>query len=187
MGGSRAPGADDNGSGSSNLIETLRIFAQGPQPERTVEFYFYAAEELGLVGSGEVARQYKSQAKDVVSVMQLDMTAFPGLGVNNIGSINDFTHPWLQAYLKGIVTSYLPGVTVTDFRCGYGCSDHASWFNEGFPSFAPFEADMNKMNRKIHTTGDVIGDFLNFDHSAIFSKIALAYLMDMSNSTRRVE
>lgn len=184
---SQAPGADDNASGSANIAEALFILAQhNLQPKRTVEFYWYAAEELGLIGSGEIAKSYKQQQKDVVSVLQLDMTAYPGQGVNRIGNVTDFTHPWLQAYLKQIVGNYLPHVEVYDFKCGYGCSDHASWFNEGFPAFTPFEATMNNMNRRIHTANDIIGNILNFEHSAIFSKIALAYILDMGNSRTRV-
>lgn len=185
-GSGRAPGADDNASGSANLLEALRILANEPQPQRTIEFYWYAAEEIGLVGSNEIATAAKNAGRDVISVMQLDMTLHPGNGFKRIGNVTDYTHPWLQEYHRQLVSTYLPDVTVIDFRCGYGCSDHASWYNKGYASFAPFEADMDSMNNLIHTAKDVINSNSNFEHSAVFSKIALIYLMDMGNSSKRV-
>lgn len=84
-GGKTAPGADDNASGSANLVEALRILSTKPQPQRTIEFMWYAAEEVGLVGSADIAKRYKAEKKDVVAVLQLDMTLFAGSGELVIG------------------------------------------------------------------------------------------------------
>ncbi len=62
-GSKAAPGADDNASGSSNLIEALRIMMTKAQPKRTVEIFWYAGEESGLLGSAEIAKQYKAEKK----------------------------------------------------------------------------------------------------------------------------
>ena len=49
---SRSPGADDDASGIATLSEVIRAaMALGYQPERTVKFMAYAAEEVGLRGS----------------------------------------------------------------------------------------------------------------------------------------
>lgn len=71
-----APGADDDGSGSTNLLETLRVLLHaGFIPETPIEFHWYAGEELGLLGSLDIARHYKQEGKAVSGMMQLDMTA----------------------------------------------------------------------------------------------------------------
>lgn len=185
FGGSKpAPGADDNASGSANLIETLRVFAAQKQPERTVEFYWYAGEESGLLGSAEIARAYKDAKKNVVAVMQLDMTLFPGSGEFVFGNITDYTSAWLRDYIVELNKLYVNAKIVED-KCGYGCSDHASWYRQGFPTVMPFEATTSTMNRNIHTDRDLIDSKSNFDHSLLFSKLALAYLMDLSNSTKK--
>lgn len=183
-GGNHAPGADDNASGSANLIEALRILSTKAQPKRTVEFYWYAAEEAGLLGSAEIAKRYKSENKDVIAVLQLDMTLYPGSGEMVIGSMTDFTSAWLRDYLKSINTVYLNARLIED-KCGYGCSDHASWHRQGFPTLMPFEAAMRGMNGNIHTGKDVISPQLNFRHSAMYSKIALVFAMDLANSQNR--
>ncbi|MFN8945590.1 MAG: M20/M25/M40 family metallo-hydrolase, partial [Pseudobdellovibrionaceae bacterium] len=172
-----APGADDNASGSSNLIEALQIVSQGDQAERTIEFFWYAGEESGLLGSAEIAKAYKAENKKVVGVLQLDMTLFPGSGEFVLGSMTDFTSLSMREYLKQINATYIGGKIVDD-KCGYGCSDHASWFRQGFPTIMPFESTFKGANSKIHTTSDVISSTSNFKHSAMFSKIAVALAMD---------
>ncbi|WP_374075974.1 M20/M25/M40 family metallo-hydrolase [Bdellovibrio bacteriovorus] len=183
-GGKGAPGADDNASGSANLIETLRILMDKPQPQRTVEIFWYAGEESGLLGSAEVAKQYKAEKKDVIAVLQLDMTLFPGSGELVIGSMTDFTSAWLRDYLKAMNETYLHARIVDD-KCGYGCSDHASWNRQGYPALMPFEATFKASNKNIHTSNDVISPESNFKHSAVYTKIALVLAMDLANSQVR--
>jgi leucyl aminopeptidase len=184
FGNGQAPGADDNASGSSNILEALRILSHQKQPERTIEFFWYAGEEGGLLGSAEIAQSYKSQKKDVIGVLQLDMTLFAGSGPFVLGSMTDFTSAWLRAYFENLNTLYIKAKIVND-KCGYGCSDHASWNRQGYPSLMPFEATFNDMNHNLHTSDDVIDAKSNFAHSAMFAKIAVAYAMDLSNSTLR--
>lgn len=184
FGGREAPGADDNASGSACLVEALRIISKGPQPHRTIEFMWYAAEEVGLVGSGEIAQGYRQQDKDVVAVLQLDMTLHPGSGAKRIASITDFTSPWLRDLLVQLNDHYI-GVEIINDRCGYACSDHASWYRQGYSTLMPFESTMNNYNRHIHTARDVINMDSNFEHAAKFAQIAVAFGKKLGYSTRR--
>ncbi len=45
------PGAGDNGTGTSVFLELARVMARGPQPNYTLKFIAFDAEELGLFGS----------------------------------------------------------------------------------------------------------------------------------------
>lgn len=176
-----APGADDNASGSSNILEALRIIASQPQPSRTIDFFWYAGEEGGLIGSSEIAQTYKQQGAQVIGVMQLDMTLFPGEGELVMGDMTDFTNPWLRQYMKALSDHYV-GARWKQDQCGYGCSDHASWHRQGYAAIMPFEAGFNTMNQNIHTSEDTITPALNFKHSAAFAKLAVAFALDLSNS-----
>ncbi len=180
---SPAPGADDNASGSANVLEILRVMAEQKPPERSIEFFWYAAEEIGLVGSAEIAKEYKNSDIDVVAVMQLDMTGFAGSGVFNISNISDYTSPWLRQVIEELNKHYA-GAIVHDSKCGYGCSDHASWYRQGFNTVFPSEAKFKNKNKKIHTKKDTI-DLLNFEHSLVFSKLGLAFAMELANSDMR--
>ena len=64
-----APGADDDGSGIAVLTEVLRIIVMsGYKPEKTVQIMGFAIEEIGLVGSREIASEYKRKGKNVIGM-----------------------------------------------------------------------------------------------------------------------
>lgn len=180
----RAPGADDNASGSANVLEALRVLLEHDPAERTLEFFWYAGEEGGLLGSQEIAQEYKSLNRDVVAVLQLDMTLYAGSGQFVLGSMTDFTSAWLRSYFESLNSTYIKAKIVED-KCGYGCSDHASWYRAGYPTLMPFEATFRDMNNNIHTETDIIDTASNFAHSAMFTKIAVAMALDLGNSQLR--
>jgi leucyl aminopeptidase len=61
-----SPGADDNGSGSVTIFESLRVLvSSGFLPKKPLEFHWYAAEEGGLLGSQKVVAKYKEDGIDV--------------------------------------------------------------------------------------------------------------------------
>jgi leucyl aminopeptidase len=49
----------------------------------------------------------------------------------------------------------------------------------------PTEAKFNSMFGSIHTDKDVISNVMSFEHSLIFSKIALAMALDLGNSNQK--
>jgi len=181
-----APGADDDASGSSNLMEVIKIMAQNDiKPERTIDFYFYGAEEIGLVGSGEIAAMHKKEKTDIIGALQLDMTLFPGSGFGVVGLTRDFTDDSFSEYLVELADAYIPTIEMVDTKCNYACSDHASWNKNGFPSAFPFESEASDRNRLIHTKNDKIDPRLDFEHSKLFAQLALLYVVDIGNSRQR--
>lgn len=181
-GSTQAPGADDNASGSANILEALRILAQQAQPERTIDLFWYAGEEGGLIGSSEIAKAYARAGNKVVAALQLDMTLFPGDGEFTLGSMTDFTSAELRQWFVELNRVYIGGKIIED-KCGYGCSDHASWHSSGYRALMPFEASFDRMFTDLHTVRDVISDKLSFKHSAMFSKIAVAFAMTLANGS----
>ena len=179
-----APGADDDASGSANVLEALRIISQQPQSARTIDFFWYAGEESGLLGSSEIARDYKANKADVIAAVQFDMTLHPGDGEFVMGSMTDYTSAWFRSYFESINSIYVKARIVDD-KCGYGCSDHASWYRQGYATLMPFEASFRNMNHNLHTRNDVINSMSSFRHSAMFSKVAVAIALDLGNSTLR--
>ncbi len=180
-----APGADDNASGSSSLFEAIRILkALNLKHPRTIEVFFYGGEELGLLGSREIAAQYKKEKKDVVAALQLDMTLHPGSGKLKIATITDYTNASARQLLAELNTTYV-GAGMMESKCGYGCSDHASWHRNGYAAAFPFEAKFSDSNDHIHTPNDVINEQSSFEHAAVFSKLALAFALEVANSEWR--
>lgn len=174
-----APGADDDGSGIATLSEVIRaLLANGFTPDRTVRFMGYAAEEVGLVGSGEIASDYQTAGTQVVAVLQLDMTAFNG-SVEDIALVDDYTNADLNTFVGSLIDAYLPELQWTTTTCGYGCSDHASWTNRGFPAAFPFESRFGDHNSQIHTGNDTLATIGNSaDHALKFGKLAAAFAVE---------
>lgn len=176
-----APGADDNASGIAVLSEVFRAaMAEGMVPNRTVKFMGYAAEEIGLLGSQDIAAEHQSDGINVVAVLQLDMTNFNG-SVEDVAFLTDFTNPQLRTFAGQIMDVYLPDLLWTTTACGYGCSDHASWHNRGFPALMPSEAKFGQHNQALHTTQDTLatmGD--NVVHATKFARLASAYLAEIA-------
>ncbi len=179
---SRSPGADDNASGIATITETIRVAMEhGFKPKRTVQFMGYAAEEVGLLGSKDIASSYKKEGKNVVGVIQFDMTLNKGTKDMDIVMMTDYTNKAQNEFLGRLIDEYVK-VPWGYSKCGYGCSDHASWTTNGFPASMPFESTMGDINGKIHTVNDTIatagGDA---SHSVKFAKLALAFIVELGN------
>ncbi|MDC1174056.1 M20/M25/M40 family metallo-hydrolase [Bacteriovoracaceae bacterium] len=176
----KAPGADDNASGIATITEVARVLLEsGYVPEKTLAFMGYAAEEVGLLGSKEVAQDYKAKGKNVIGVLQLDMTNFNGSELD-IVMMSDYTNAAQNAFVGNLIDNYLPGVKWGYDKCGYACSDHASWTSAGYPASMPFESKKGDMNRNIHTSRDTISQSNGTaDHAAKFAKMALAFMIEL--------
>ncbi|MDE2512137.1 MAG: M20/M25/M40 family metallo-hydrolase [Elusimicrobia bacterium] len=179
----RAPGADDNASGIAVLTEAARILADGGyRPKRTIQFMGYAAEEVGLRGSQDIAEQYAAAGKKVVGVIQYDMSNFKGSS-DEIYLLTDNVDDVLSAFVGRLIDVYV-GVKRSTTECGYACSDHASWNAQGYPAAMAFEASFDGMNHKIHTDQDTLANSGgNATHSVSFAKLAVAFAVELSKSS----
>jgi len=179
-----APGADDDGSGTVTILESYRaLLASGFAPERPVEFHWYSAEEPGLLGSQAVARAYAAQGVEVYGMSQFDMTAWVKWGTNEeVGVIVDYVDEGLTKHNKQLIDAYL-SIPYVETECGYACSDHASWSRAGYPSIFTIESSFANANLdNIHSSRDRIdiSTEFSFDHMLEFSKLAVAYAMELS-------
>jgi len=174
----RAPGADDDGSGSVTILEIFRVLvAANFRPELTVEFHWYSAEEVGLRGSQAIVSDYTRNNVAVRSMLQIDMDGY-NRNENRIAIITDYTSSTLNAFVRKLVSAYatIPSI---DSRCGYGCSDHASWNSVGIPASFPFEQQFNNINPEIHTADDTTA-YISYDHIREFTRVGLGYVIELS-------
>ncbi|KAJ2827671.1 hypothetical protein FBU31_003109 [Coemansia sp. 'formosensis'] len=176
----RAPGADDDGSGTVTILEALRVFSQSSLvPKRAVEFHWYAGEEGGLLGSADIAKQYTRDKKAVVADLHFDMTGYP-TSPPVVGIVTDYTDDDTSALVRQIVKAYTDLSTV-DFNCGYACSDHASWTANGVRAALPFENQYVDGNDNIHTTRDTLST-VDFGHLVKYVNIALGFIVEVSDA-----
>jgi hypothetical protein len=82
--GRRFPGASDNASGASAVIEMARAAQEaGWRPKRTVLFMTFGGEEMGLLGSRAIVAHLPVDSSRVVAMINLDMV---GLGDGGYGT-----------------------------------------------------------------------------------------------------
>ena len=183
--GSAAPGADDNASGIAGLTEVLRTFVAGNvQPRRTVKLIAYAAEEVGLRGSQEIARAFRNANVDVVGVLQLDMTNYKG-SEKDIYLIEDYTDPAQNQFLRALAAAYLPALAVASDKCGYACSDHASWSGLGYAASMPFESAFGQDNPHSHSKNDTYANSgAQAAHALKFARLAAAFAIELASDSQ---
>ncbi|MEK8031421.1 M20/M25/M40 family metallo-hydrolase [Ideonella sp. DXS29W] len=178
-----APGGDDDASGIASLQEAMRVLlSSGYKPKRTIQFMAYAAEEVGLKGSAAIAADYKAKGKKVIGVMQLDMANYKGTSNSDITLMTDYSSAAQNQFIKDLVATYQPTLKLTEDRCGYACSDHASWTNQGYAASIPAEALYDDTNPYMHTANDTISKSgNNANHALKFAKLALSFAVELGS------
>lgn len=184
-----APGADDNASGIATLTETLRVLlANDFQPKKTVQIMAYAAEEIGLNGSADIAQTYKNQSKNVLGVLQFDLTNYKGsdfdIALNNDAQ---YTSSELNLFLIDLLEHYNASgehsISYDFSKCNYACSDHASWAQKGYKAAFPMESAFEDANPNIHTPNDTFAAMNNdASHSVKFVKLALEFVIETAKT-----
>lgn len=123
-------GADDNASGVSGLIEIAERFASSEkQPERSLLFLAFGAEEMGLLGSRFFTENSLVPLEQVSLMINFDM----------IGRMRDRhlqvsgTGTSLEA--EGILKYFAEADSLQLMMSpeGYGASDHSSFYGKNIP------------------------------------------------------
>ena len=174
-----APGADDNASGIAVITEIIRVLmSHNYRPKRTLMFMSYSAEEIGLIGSREIASSFKD--RKILGVLNLDMVNYQGASGLDFTIMSDYTDLQQNKFLEELAKIYLPNATWEYTACGRRCSDHASWNTLGFRVSMLTESKIGEHNPHIHTTEDTIDKSNgNADHAVDFAKMGLAFLVEL--------
>ncbi len=155
-----APGADDDASGVSSVLEIARILAQ-QEFDSTIRFCAWSGEEFGLLGSEAYAAHLDAINDDVIGMLQLDMVAYLAPGdVRSVDFVTNDTTASLNAFAMDVYRAYVPSIVVNSGVLSAGTSDHRSFFQHGYPACFPFE-DLSQYSPYIHTINDVIGTSAN--------------------------
>ena len=137
-------GADDNGSGTTTLLEVARYLSKDQSPNRRgIIFIAFSGEERGLLGSKHYVRSPRWPLEKTVTMVNMDM----------VGRLNE-----------GAITVYGTGTAegfdslmdklneASKFRmdkqpAGFGPSDHSSFYEFDIPVFHFFTGLHNDYHR----------------------------------------
>jgi hypothetical protein len=150
------PGADDNGSGTSLILEAARILGT-KNFEYTIKFIFFSAEEQGLVGSTAYINNVVVPGNYKIRVMiNADMIGYSGGGnIVKVEKDTDQNPPGNNA-ASALVTDTLAALTelystlTTQITSAYA-SDYMSFEDAGYVITGFFETPENP---HYHTASD---------------------------------
>jgi hypothetical protein len=175
----RAPGANDNGSGTGALLQIAKLISAGKISfAYTVVLIAFSGEEQGLYGSAYSAQQYKTEGADIVAVLNADMIAYRSPSeVPQLAFVSRSSTPALNTLLANISSQYVTGLTIgTTTAC---CTDHASFYNQGYAATSFYERNGNIVDPQYHKSGDLVnreGYDINLQYPLIVKAIFASVL-----------
>jgi hypothetical protein len=185
---SRAPGADDNASGVSALLEASRIISQ-LNFEYSIRFIFFSGEEQGLWGSKYYAQYIKDRNEDLYAVVNMDMCAEPGFleTTNNKTTNVDVDDGTTGSVSTNNEASQILGQKMEQMAKDYTNLDVVNQWPIDSSDYMPFEArgyvclgayDGSAVNRNHHYHNDTdIPSNLDIDLLTSTTKMVLAFAL----------
>ena len=169
-----SPGSDDNATGVAGILETARILSNY-EFERTIVYANWNAEEVGLCGSNEYAKQCEKDSLDIVAYFNLDMTGYVNPGDDiHIHLLYIECDSLLGDFVKQVSHTYLPEINISQAWLQHGDTDYSSFNRHGYQAVSPSE-DVYHLSPYIHSVDDIIGLSVNsWEQAEIFTKLNIA-------------
>lgn len=167
------PGADDNASGVSVMLELAELHGKSLKPQRTVIFIAFASEESGLRGSKYYVQNMKRfPAKKVIGVLNFDTVGKLGNGKLLVLGAST-AREWRFIFMGA---SYVTGVETEMVTQELDASDQRSFLEVGVPG-VQFFSGANADYHKPSDTPDKI-DGAGLIKVAAIAQEGLLYLAD---------
>jgi len=183
----RAPGADDNGSGSAAILEILTTAAElireeGFSFESKIIFALFAGEEQGLVGSAALATSYVNAGLELTAMVNLDMIGYPdNANPQTLYWMSGSTTAGLTDLAFEVTKTYLGESTVVT-RTTACCSDQQSFYSRGYPAASVFESRTASNNPNYHQSSD-LPPTLTYPHVLRNAQSAAALIATLARVT----
>ena len=117
------PGADDNTSGTTALLEAARVLARRPQPA-TIKFAFFTGEEAGLLGSREFVRRAQAAGDRIAGALNNDMIGW--MNDHRLDNTIRYSNAWIRDVQHGAALLFTDLITY-DSRY-YQSTDAAAYY-----------------------------------------------------------
>ena len=135
----RAPGADDNGTGSAAMLEVARLVNQThTEFKRGLRLCLFSGEEQGLVGSRAIASKWAEEGENIYAMVNADMLGYTSTPEIVQAFMDRSMDPVLTQYAMDLTETYVPNLpTAFTTAC---CSDQQSFYENGYSSVGFFES-----------------------------------------------
>jgi hypothetical protein len=172
-----APGADDDASGSAAVLESARVIMEsGLEPEATIKFICFGAEELmnfGDAGSEHYAQQAYNSGMDIRLMVNNDMISYTPYNVTNSTlDINYYLEYIDLLEIAKSVTQQFTVLTPLNGSVNPG-ADSGPFYEFGYPPIYFVETYSSPY---YHQSSDTIGNY-NMEYCSEVIKSSCATLL----------
>ncbi|MEW6747612.1 MAG: M20/M25/M40 family metallo-hydrolase [Planctomycetota bacterium] len=178
-----APGADDDASGISGVLEAALVFSNY-QFDRTVEFMCFNAEEQGRRGSRAIATDYQAAGKNLVAVLNSDMIGYWPTGWGrDLDVAYEPVSEWLADQVISACQRYV-GIPIAKHLSGACRDDHISFTNLGYSAVSNMDCwdahnGGGESTPHYHRSTDTI-DTLNLDCMTQVVQVNVAVVAELA-------
>ena len=124
------PGADDNASGTSGLLEIAqKLAAQKSRLKRSVVLIGFDAEEKGLLGAKYFVENPTIDLDNIVTMINMDMIGRMEDSSATVGGVG--TSPAFESLLDSLKVGRNFDLSMSEQ--GFGPSDHAAFYSKNIP------------------------------------------------------
>ena len=171
--GSKAPGADDNGSGSSGLLQIAKIL-QNVKLKNDIKFILFGGEEQGLFGSKAFVKNLSEIEKArIKAVINMDMIGSKNtIGGNSVLLEGSEISLGIINRLKQAADTYTS--LNVKYSLKYYDSDHVPFIRARIPAVLTIEG-ADSSNNFIHTKDDTI-DKIDYDLASEILKMNICFV-----------
>ncbi|MBK5255254.1 MAG: M20/M25/M40 family metallo-hydrolase, partial [Vicinamibacteria bacterium] len=182
--GKAHPGADDNASGVSVMIELAKALKASGEPSRTLVFIAFSGEEAGLKGSAHYVEHPLFPLDQVMGVINLDTVGRLGndkVSVLGTGTASEWQHIFRGAgFVTGVESRLIPESMQS--------SDQISFIRKNVPAIQLFTTVGADYHRPTDTADKI--DAAGLVKVASFAREGIAYLAEretpLTNSIKNV-
>jgi len=185
---SRAPGANDNASGVSAVLEIARV-VKNHRLEYPLQFVLFSGEEQGLLGSKHYAKFVKDNNVNIYRLINLDMIAYPAFNPgkiiieidNNKPEHNQVKENDPDSLEFGKVMAHMS--SYTDLQINLGSiydSDYEPFEAEGFVVIGAYDGSAQEdQNPHYHDSSDT-PDLIDWNYLNSVTKMVLATVLKVA-------
>lgn len=153
-----APGADDNGSGSTVTILAARILSHYSF-KHELRFILFTGEENGVVGSADYARTHKDD--NIIGMVNNDMVGYTNEENDDYELETNSRSQWMADIWEKAAEDYvgIPTKINSPSSCG---GDHEPFWDEGFYAIRGLtDYEGCAINPHYHKPTDIVGTGVN--------------------------
>ncbi|MBM3759236.1 MAG: M28 family peptidase [Acidobacteria bacterium] len=139
------PGADDNASGTAAVMELARYFSSLPKQKRGILFVAFSGEEIGLLGSGNLAGKMPFALEKCAAMINMDMVGRMQGGKFYVAGVG--TGTTFKGILEEVVRRQADLKPDFSENLSIGGSDHTSFAAKSIPAlffFSGLHSDYHK-------------------------------------------